>query len=80
MIDENSRFRRRLLEFLCGNMGAILLLIVLCIILLLLSLFALLFVQPGTSSFVVLIVDIALLVPFLVVLGFAYRSCRRWEG
>lgn len=71
--------RKRFLELLCSNVSALFMLVIVCIILFVLSAISFFYVEPGTASYVLLQIDLALIVGFLALLGALIYRCSQFR-
>ncbi|WP_436923922.1 hypothetical protein [Halosimplex amylolyticum] len=75
---DDAPLTERLWDYVCPFQKYILVVAVVEVLLLLLLAFSLAVgVQPGTSSYYIVIVDIAVIVPTLLAAAYAYRRCQR---
>jgi hypothetical protein len=72
--------RERFLELLCAHTRALYMISVVCLVLFVISAISFPFLDPGTPSYVLLQIDLALLVAFLAVLAAVVYRCRQFAG
>jgi|GEM_PF-4180690 len=71
----DESFRKDFWAIICGFRQPLRVLFILVTILLILSLIALVGVERGSTSFGVVILDLVVLVPFWLVVGWILRKC-----
>ena len=72
--------RQRFLELLCSNVSALFMMLIVCVVLSAISVVSFFYLEPGTPSYVVLQIDIALLVLFVGVLSALVFRCHRYRA
>lgn len=72
--------RERFTELLCSQVRALYAILAVCVFMFVLSLVSLPFLEPGTASYVLLQVDLALLVVFTTGISLAVYRCHRYRA
>lgn len=78
--DDTYTALERFLEILCSQVSALYMVFVVCVVLLVLSVISFLYLEPGSASYVLVQIDLALLVVFMAVIAWTLSRCRRYRA